>query len=184
MYQLSYLSVYLPGRSWAQYHWESRHCLDLTLWRFEWELSHTEASSGTPNRKSKITSTKTFHAYHFSRIQFTLEVHHSDSTLFRSDFRASLDIKEAEKQNGTEFCLGDSCSYVFFLRTVEGAGGVQNCFLGIIEELWDVLQILCWTLNTRKRGWVINTMISNTVVQCRKQTGYRFGKKKKKTCQV
>lgn len=36
-----------PGRSWAQYHWESRRCPSPTLWRFESGLLHRASSSRT-----------------------------------------------------------------------------------------------------------------------------------------
>lgn len=33
--------------------------------------------------------------------------------------------------------------YIFFLWTVEGTSGVENCLLSIVEKLGDVLQVLC-----------------------------------------
>lgn len=55
-------------------------------------------------------------------------------------------IQAAETQTACRLHTVYLSSYVFLLWTVQGTCGVQNCLLGVVKQLWNVLQVLCWTL--------------------------------------
>lgn len=59
----------------------------------------------------------------------------------------------AERCNGEEIPPGavSSLSYLLLLWVIEGGGGVQHSFLGIVEELRDVLEVLGRTLGIQRK---------------------------------